>query len=231
MTDRRHTPISNAQLTAVRRALTERAFRARREEEVTIFNFRFRPDMLPGWKLARARQVQTGQDVRLVQVNASSESPERIARIEVLEARDFEAARTLFMETLARFQRDPATIIRSPPRIGDAEASLGGHAFVFQRGNLVVTVTGIGPVAMPVEDLARRIEQSISERPGPARPSGDAAIESDAVGAARPGREPPPMIKVFTRRTRGSVETEAFAIAEDGSVSRLARPPSGGAEG
>jgi hypothetical protein len=181
-----------------------------------VFNFRFAAGMVPGWTLTRAREVDTGRGVRLIQANAEAEGSDAVARLEVLESADPAAGRALFMETLARFQRDPARIVRTPPQIGEAEARLGQTAFAFLRGNLVVTVTAIGPAPLPVEDLARAFDHSLQTKPDV--PEGRTEDLQRTTGASAV----PPMVKVFGRAgQRGAGAGERFAIAPDGSAWRL----------
>jgi len=186
------------------------------DESVEVFNFRFAADMVPGWALTRAREVDTGRGVRLVQANAQARHSDAVARLEILETADPAAGRALFMETLARFQRQPATILRTPPQIGEAEARLGQAAFAFLRGNLVVTVTAIGPALLPVEDLARAFDHSLGSKPDMPEDSTGDAQRTRSAGAV------PPMVKVFRRRGEGGAGAgERFAIAPDGRARRL----------
>lgn len=228
MTDPEYPATSATHLAAVGDALPEGAFAEPPEESVEVFNFRFAADMVPGWTLARAREVETARGVRLAQVNARAEGSENTARIEIFETSGPDAGRELFLETLARFQRDPATILRSPPQVGEAEASLGQSMFVFLRGNLVVTVTAIGAVAMPVEDLARQLDLSIRAKPEAAEEVEDVETAADAADEAAPqlrAAAERPMVKVFTRRAgRGSGASERFAIAAGGIARRIREP-------
>ncbi|NKM64349.1 hypothetical protein GYN07_02425 [Rhizobium leguminosarum bv. viciae 248] len=206
---------SAAHLAALGRAIPDEAFAVAPEESVQIFNFHFTPEMVSGWRVARVREVSVGRGIRLVQANAQVEGSDRIARVEILETEGSDAARLQFIETLARFQREPSTILRTPPQIGEAEARVGHIAFAFLRGNLVVTVTAIGAEAQSVEELARRLDQSILEKPEIPIDAGD---ESDPGTGARV----PAMVKVFTRRDGGVGDvSERFAIAPDGRARRL----------
>ncbi len=189
---------------------------APRDEDVAIFNFHFQPGMLPGWTITRAREVDTGRGIRLIQANAAEDGLNRVARIEVFETANPDEARNLFKETLARFQRDPASILRITPQVGEAEASLGDTAFTFLRGNLVVMVTAIGAAQMPVQSLARQIDASIVKKPAEI-----ARTDADLRDLAGPA---PPSIKVFTRRAGGVETTERFAIDRDGVTRRIADP-------
>jgi hypothetical protein len=220
MTDPEFPATSASHLAAVSEAVPEAAFAEPEDESVEIFNFRFAHDMMPGWTLARAREVETGRGVRLAQVNARAEGSDNTARIEIFETDGPDAARELFLETLARFQRDPATILRTPPQVGEAEAAVGQSMFVFLRGNLVVTVAAIGPVVLPVEDLARQLDRSIRAKPE--------AVEEDLAEDAAPmlrAAAERPMVKVFTRRAgRRSGESERFSIAANGLARRIREP-------
>ena len=215
--------ISPTHLDAIDRAIPAAVLRRSQGEEVAVFNFHFRPDMLPGWTLARAREIDTGRGVRLIQANAAADGANQVARIEIFETAAANDARKLFKETLARFQRDPALIVRTAPQVGEAEASLGQTAFVFLRGNLVITVTAIGAAPMPVQGLAMQVDSAIIEKPAVA----GTAIDPDALGLTRTHRPAlagpnQPTIKVFTRRTRGTASTQRFAIARDGKARRIA---------
>jgi hypothetical protein len=210
---------SPAHVEAVVTAVPAEAF-AEPGESVEVFNFRFAADMVPGWILTRAREVDTGRGVRLIQANARAREAGAVARLEILEAADPAAGRTLFMETLARFQREPATILRTPPQIGEAEARLGQTCFAFLRGNLVVTVTAIGPAPLPVEDLARAFDGWLRNKPDGPEDGTEGAQRTRSTGAV------PPMVKVFGRSgQRGAGAGERFAIAPDGHARRL---PGGG---
>lgn len=221
MTDPEFPATSASHLAAVREAVPEAIFADPPDESVEVFNFRFSHDMMPGWTLARVREIDTGRGVRLAQVNARAEGSDATARIEIFESEGPDAARVLFLETLARFQRNPATILRTPPQVGEAEASVGQSMFVFLRGNLVVTVAAIGPATLPVEDLARQLDLSIRTKPDGVEEDLDEAAAAPLPGAAV-GR---PMVKVFTRRTgRRSGTSERFTIAANGLARRIREP-------
>ena len=193
--------------------MPDEAFAARPDEAVQVFNFRFAREMVPGWTLARARVVDTGQKVRMVQANASAEGA--VARIEILETEGPERGRKLFMETLTRFQRNPATILRTPPRIGEAEACLGESVFTFLRGNLVVTVAAMGPASPRIEELARQLDRVICEKPDvPDEPGDPPAMRSASADTSASHA----MVKVFTR---SDATSERFAVEPDGRARRF----------
>lgn len=224
MTDPEFPATSASHLAAVSEAVPDAAFAEPADESVEVFNFRFAHDMMPGWTLARAREVDTGRGIRLAQVNARAEGSDNTARIEIFETDGPEAARELFLETLARFQREPASLLRTPPQVGEAEASVGQSMFVFLRGNLVVTVAAIGPVVLPVEDLARQIDRSIRAKPEAAEDDEQEELPENAAPLLRAAAERP-MVKVFTRRAgRRSGESERFAIAPNGLARRIRGP-------
>ncbi|WP_300035394.1 hypothetical protein [uncultured Roseobacter sp.] len=223
MSDTDFTATSRAQMDAVGQAVGEEAFAPAPEEEISVRNFGFTADMLPGWIFARAREIDTGRGVRLIQVNAQATGSESMARIEILETEDAGQGRALFMETLARFQRDPADLLRIPPRFAEAEAVPGQGTFVFLRGNLVVTVASIGAVILQAEDLAEALDQSICKKP---QDASDSKPVTSGRGADRT------MVKSFTRRTaRGDARQEAFAISPDGSVARVSDSDEPGQKG
>lgn len=200
---------SNAHLGAIDQAISDQTFADPTSEVVQIRNFTFGGDMLPGWVFARAREIDTGRGVRLVQVNAQTESEDSMARIEVLETTGIDAGRALFRETLTRFQHDPASIMRAPPEIGEAEACIGSGTVVFLRGNLVVTVTSMIAGGLDVEDLANALDEWIQSRP----------TETEGTGASPAGK---PMIKSFTP-VRGGGAGDSYVLARDGSASRLSQ--------
>jgi hypothetical protein len=186
--------------------LSDQSFAAP-ETAVKIRNFTFHGGMLPGWVFARAREIDTGRDVRLVQVNAQAEASDGMVRIEVLETAGPEEGRTVFCETLTRFQRDPASILRIPPEIGEAEASVGSGTVVFLRGNLVVTVTSMMAKGLAVEDLANALDDWIQAKPEVR--AGDADVTKGK-----------PMIKAFSPADGGA--GESYVLGRDGSARRLA---------
>ena len=202
---------SKEQMDAVGQAMTDDAYTAAQDRAIYIRNFGFRADMLPGWTFSRAREIDTGRGVRLVQANAQTADGQGMARIEILETADAGEGRALFMETLARFQRDPSSILRVPPRFGEAEAAPAAGTFVYLRGNLVVTVTSIGAQALVAEEVAEALDNAVCEKP--------AGAETAPADAEQDGR---PMIKTFVQRDRrGGESSEAFVIAPDGSARRM----------
>ena len=214
---------STAHLEAVNRAVTDDSFAKASDETVLVRNFAFSGAMLPGWTFARPRAIDTGSGVRLIQVNAQAEDGgERAVRIETMEAADAERGRALFMEALTRFQNDPASILCTPPEIGEAEACIGDDIVVFLRGNLVITIARIGKGQIPVDDLAKHLDSVITERP-------EAVEESDTAPAdLASGR---PMIKSFLQTGGSARKTpETFAIAADGSARRLPDAAAGDGE-
>lgn len=203
MTDQDDLPATSAaHLAAIDQAMSDETIAGPGREGVVVRNFTYSADMLPGWTLARARQIDTGRGMRLVQVNAQSEGADAAARIETLESADADAGIALFRETLTRFQHDPASILRTPPEIGQAEAVIGDGTVVFLRGNLVVTVSSIVAGGLPVEDLARAIDAWITSKP------------AEAPGDSGPvtGK---PMIKSFDGG-------DSYVIGSDGAARRLA---------
>lgn len=208
---------SAAHLDAVDDAVSEAAFAVPEGDSVEVFNFHFAAYMLPEWSLSRAREIDTGRGVRLIQANASKIGSDAVARLEILETSDPAAGRKLFMETIARFQREPSTILRVPPQIGEAEAGLGQTAFAFLRGNLVVTITAIGATPLPVEDLARSLDASIRAKPD---------IAEDADNISEPAQEGAAaermMVKVFNSTDAEDERAgERFAIARNGRAHRV----------
>lgn len=210
---------SSAHLQAIDRAMSDDSLAAPVSQTVQIRNFAFSSALLPGWNFARARVIDTGRGIRLVQVNAQAEGTDSMARIEIHETAGAEEARAFFRETLTRFQHDPAPFIRNPPEIGEAEARFGDGAIVFLRGNLVVTITSIAATGLGVQQLARQIDDWVVEKPTDVQES---AGDSGAVAGK-------PMIKTFTRvQGQGNGASESFEVATDGSARRLG--PAGGGD-
>lgn len=233
MIDPTHQGTSAAHLAALEQAIPEAAFVSQPAVELTVRGFRFTPDMLPGWNPGRARMVETPRGVRLAQLSIAEAATGHMARLEVMEAPSAEAARPLFLETLARFQIGAADAILSPPPAGEAMAAHGDRALVFLRGNLVIAAASLGPEPAPLMAIARTLDVALTSEPD----TGDviapehvalatrrvAAPAGGTIVAATEGaRAGAPMFKILRHRGQPGAPQSCFAIAPDGTAQRVA---------
>jgi hypothetical protein len=153
-----------------------------------VRNYRHTAAQTPGWRPTRVRQpvpAARPDVLRLTQVMlAAEDAGPGLVKLEVYETASAEAARELLVELLTGFQALPEALTVGRD-LGEADVVLpGDQARLFARGNLVLALTGAGPLPGGVGAIASSVDRFLTAAPRGAAPRRRRAAHAAAGPAA-----------------------------------------------
>jgi hypothetical protein len=137
-----------------------------------IRHFFISESILEGWRLLRATPIQIPGSPQLVQSLWVPEAgpAEALLRLDVYECDSRRAAHELLIRLIGEFQSSVVTR-RDEVGIGDVNFTpLGEGGVVFSRGNLVLSLGRAGTAPLPVMEIAKLVDERLTERPEGAAP-------------------------------------------------------------
>jgi len=151
-------------------------------------NFFLSESLLEGWRLLRATPIRMPGAPPLVQSLWTPEAgpAEAVLRLDVYECDSRRTAHELLIRLVGQFQAAPVNR-RDELGVGDVNFTpLGDGGIVFSRGNLVLSLGRAGTAPVPVLEVARQLDRTLTERPVP---PGAAARRARAAGRVRLARQ------------------------------------------
>jgi hypothetical protein len=152
-----------------------------------IRHFFLSESVLDGWRLLRATPIDVAGAPRLVQSLWAPEagSAEALLRLDVYECDSRPAAHELLIRLVGQFQTSVVTR-RDEVGVGDVNFTpLGEGGVIFSRGNLVLVLSRAGTASLPILDIARQVDERLTERPGGGSPRARRAAPAAAIRLAR----------------------------------------------
>jgi hypothetical protein len=152
-----------------------------------IRHFFLSESVLDGWRLLRATPIEVAGAPRLVQSLWAPEGgpAEALLRLDVYECDSRPAAHELLIRLVGQFQTSVVTR-RDELGVGDVNFTpLGDGGVIFSRGNLVLVLSRAGTSPLPILDLARQVDERLTERPGGDAPRARRAAPAAAIRLAR----------------------------------------------
>lgn len=173
--------------------------------------------MLEGWRLLRATPIQLPGAPPLVQSLWAPEAgpAEALLRLDVYECDSRRAAHELLIRLIGEFQSSVVTR-RDETGVGDVNFTpLGEGGVVFSRGNLVLSLGRAGTAPLPVMEIAREVDERLTERPEGGAPRAGATARAAPASVATDDSAGPRVLRVENAPEQRPMYQKIFSASGD----------------